>query len=122
MKRPLAVLALVLPLLDPASAFARAWTAGSDQCQDHTCLCVRHCPPRRAAGDHCQDQNGGGPVVRGVCHHDQTAVVGSVAPPALVSRPPSLGVDRAAEPGAPAVGETLPAGFARIDPRPPRLL
>jgi hypothetical protein len=121
MKRRLAILALVLPLLDPLSAFARAWAGGTDQCHEHVCQCVRHCPPRQSAHDHCQQGGAAVPQMRGACHHDQAAVVASVTP-ALASRPPRLGVARRPEPAAPAVGETLPAGFARLDPRPPRAL
>jgi len=120
MRRRLLILALLPTLLDPLALFARAWAAAEHECRDHVCICVRLCPPKRSQRQPCHGSAEEGPAMRGVCHHDQATTLASGAPAVLPAESWNAVAPTVTPQGRPLVTQSLPSGFPRIDPPPPK--
>jgi hypothetical protein len=120
MKRRLLALALVLPVLGPASLVSLA-SRGEHECRDHVCMCARSCPPRRDAPGACHGGEAARPGLRGACNHDEPQASAKAMPAVLTD----AGLHARGAVFSDAVSPAVPApttGFTRLDSQPPRHL
>ena len=119
-RRRLLALAVLLPLLEPAAVGLSAWASTrAHECNEHSCLCARRCPPKRATSD-C---HGASPeaTMNGVCHRGEAPRLGATTPYVLPA-PPEAGPAWQDGPVALVPASDANPGFSRLDSPPPRSL
>jgi hypothetical protein len=118
-RRRLLALAVLLPILEPATVGLSAWASTRPhECSEHACFCARRCPPKRAKSD-CHGTARPEAAMTGRCHLGEAPRLGAITPYVLPA-PPETGPAWQEEPADLAVREDASPGFSRLDSPPPR--
>jgi hypothetical protein len=119
-RRRAVALAVLLPLLEPATVGFSAWAATQPhECRDHSCFCARRCPPQGEGSD-CHGARSES-AMTGSCHRGEAPRVGAITPYVL-PEPDETGPAGHAEPAGRPLRLDVQPGFSRIDSPPPRTL
>jgi hypothetical protein len=119
-RRRTLALAVLLPLLEPAAVGLSAWASTRPhECGEHSCLCARRCPPKRASD--CHGASRSEAAMTGSCHRGEAPRLGAITPYVLPA-PPETGPAWKDAPAAAAVASDVRPGFSRLDYPPPRSL
>ncbi len=120
-RRRLLALAVLLPLLEPATVGLSAWASTRPhECGEHSCLCARRCPPKQAESD-CHGAARSAAAMNGMCHRGEAPRLGAITPYVLPA-PPEAGPAWQDEPAMLVVAVDVSPGFSRLDSPPPRSL